>query len=287
MPDGRNLLREPLVYFLLIGAGLFVVYELVQPSPPAEADNRIVVSPGKIEQLATVFAKTWQRPPSREELQGLIDEFVLEEVYYRQARAMGIDRDDTIIRRRLRQKLEFLTDDTAGMVEADDQELQEYLTENADRFRQPTTYTFQQIYFNPDKNRRSDLESSLSAVRAGDQNVGDTSLLPESYQDATRAAVDGTFGTGFSRQLDALETGTWQGPLQSGLGWHLIRVTARKSGTLPDLQSIRSVVEREWMNDRRLEFREQFNQELLKQYDVRIEWPSPSDTNSGSGESQP
>ncbi len=110
-----RVLREPLVHFLLLGGVLFLIFGLTNQTGTTNSDQRIVVSAGRIEQLATVFGKTWQRPPTSKELKGLIDDFVLEEVYYRQAVAMGIDRDDTIIRRRLRQKLEFLTDDVSSL----------------------------------------------------------------------------------------------------------------------------------------------------------------------------
>ncbi len=110
----QKLLREPLLHFLLIGAAIFVVFGLVNDRNSGDADNQVVVSAGRVEQLANIFTKTWQRPATAEELKGLIDDFVLEEIYYRQAVAMGIDRDDTVIRRRLRQKFEFLTNDSGG-----------------------------------------------------------------------------------------------------------------------------------------------------------------------------
>ena len=122
----KNLFREPLLHFLLIGAGLFLVFRLAKQNDADESDQRIVVTAGRIDQLETVFEKTWQRPPTKEELQGLVNDFVLEEAYYRRAVAMGIDRNDTIIRRRLRQKLEFLTD-TASLLEPTDDELATYL----------------------------------------------------------------------------------------------------------------------------------------------------------------
>jgi hypothetical protein len=110
----KRLLKEPLLHFLLIGASLFFVFGLAQDGMPGRTDDQVIVSAGRIEQLNNIFTKTWQRPPSPAELKGMIDDFVLEEIYYRQAVEMGIDRDDTVIRRRLRQKFEFLTDDMAA-----------------------------------------------------------------------------------------------------------------------------------------------------------------------------
>ena len=131
----RRLLKEPLLHFLLIGALLFGLYRLANPASSDGSERRIVVSAGRIDQLAGMFASTSQRPPTPTELKGLIDEYVLEEIYYRKAVAMGLDRDDAIIRQRLRDKLEFLLEDTGAPVEPTDADLRAYLAANAERFR--------------------------------------------------------------------------------------------------------------------------------------------------------
>ena len=277
----KKLLKEPLVHFLLIEAGLFLFYSQVNDTASGP-NQRVVVSAGRIEQLARIFTKTWQRAPTRKELQGLIHEFTLEEAYYRRAVEMGLDRDDTIIRRRMRQKLEFLTDDTAALVEATDEELEKYLTENEDSFRDSATYTFQQAYFNPEKHGddpEAYVAEQLMALRSGETEVADVSLLPTSFNAATRRVVDGAFGADFSRELDRLEVGKWQGPVRSGLGFHLIRIDSRTPGRLPELAEIRPVVEREWSNARRLAVRDEVNASLLAGYDVVIEWPESATDN--------
>jgi len=271
----KKALDEPLVRFLLIGAALFLISGLLD-NAASGPKQRVAVSAGRIEQLAGIFAKTWQRPPTRRELEGLIDEFVLEEVYYRQAIEMGLDRDDTIIRRRLRQKLEFLSDDTASLIEATDEELSQYLAENEESFRESATYTFQQAYFNPERHGddpEAYVAAQLTALRSGKPEVGDVSLMPASFREATRRDIDGAFGAGFSGELDKVEVGQWQGPVRSGLGWHLIRLDARTEGRLPELAEIRPVVEREWSNARRLTVRQEVNAALLEGYDIVIEWP--------------
>jgi len=269
-------LREPLLHFLLIGAALFVAFDLVGDPSRAERDNQIVVSAGRIQQLANIFARTWQRPPTAAELKGLIDDFVLEEIYYRQAVAMGIDRDDTVIRRRLRQKFEFLTDDLAATLEPTEEELAAYLAANPDAFRRDTTYTFAQVYINPDQ-AGVDLETrvaeQLSALKAGSAEPANSSLLPSHFEREPARVVNNTFGTGFSANLDALTPGEWQGPVESGLGVHLVRLESVVEGTLPELAEIRPVVEREWANEKRLETRRMINEQLLKDYVVEIEWP--------------
>jgi len=284
----KKLSREPLLHFLLIGVALFVVYDWVADDErndfaSGETGQQIVVSAGRIEQLANVFAKTWQRPPNKDELQGLIDDFVLEEVYYRQAVAMGIDRDDTIIRRRLRQKMEFLTDDTAALIEPTEEALATYLAEHEDTFRESGTYTFQQVYFDPEKHgddpenhvaeQLTKLRSEEARPESRQIEFGDVSLLPTAFQEASRRAVDGTFGSGFSQELDKLEIGPWLGPVPSGLGFHLIRIDSVTKGRLPELSEIRPIVQREWSNERRLAVREETNKSLLQNYDVVIQWP--------------
>ncbi len=274
----RKLLKEPLLHFLLIGVGLFVVFGIVKPSDDVrESDGKIVISAGRIEQLSSIYAKTWQRPPSKDEMQGLIDDFILEEIYYRQAIKMGIDRDDTIIRRRLRQKVEFLTDDTTSLIQPTDEELAAYIAANADKFRNDSTYTFQQIYINPEKHGddlKGYVDAQLKALQAGEQVNGDPGLIQAGLGAEHGRAVDGIFGRGFAGKLDELEIGKWLGPIQSGLGVHLIKLDARVPGEVPELEDIRPVVEREWSNQKRVEMRKAVNEKLREEYEIVIEWPA-------------
>lgn len=271
----KKLLHEPLLHFLIIGAALFVVFGLVNERTSGDADNQVVVSAGRIEQLENIFTKTWQRPPTANELKGLVDDFVLEEIYYRQAVAMGIDRDDTVIRRRLRQKFEFLTDDLAAAAAPGDEELATYLAANPDAFMRDTTYTFEQVYINPDR-PGVELEAyaaeKLSALTAGKEVEGDSGLLPTFFDATPSRVIDGNFGSGFSESLDLLPLGAWQGPIESGLGLHLVLLQTRVEGTLPDLVDIRPIVEREWAHEKRIETRRIINERLLNDYDVVIEW---------------
>ena len=272
-----KILREPLVHFLLLGVGLFFIFGLTNQPGTTISDQCVVVTVGHIEQLATIFGKTWQRPPTSEELKRLINDFVLEEIYYREAVAMGIDRDDTIIRRRLRRKLEFLTDDVSSFIEPTDEELATYLADNQEKFRGAPTYTFQQVYFNPEKhgdNIEGHVVDQLELLRSGKRQIGDASLLPKTFDQDSRRTIDGTFGTGFSGKLDELTIGKWQGPIRSEFGMHLIRLADRAEGRLPELSAIRSLVRREWSNEKRIANRRKMNDRLLEDYEVIIEWPN-------------
>ena len=272
-----RLLKEPLLHFLLLGGALFVLSGFLDRDGKVRNEgDQIVVSEARIEQLQSIFAKTWQRPPTRRELEGLVDDFVLEEIYYRQALEMGLDRDDTMIRRRLRQKIEFLTDDAASLIEPTDGELATFLEENADRFRRGNTYTFRQLYFSPDRHGDAldeHVAAQLEKLRAGEEVVGASDILSAAFDETPGRLVDRRFGSGFSAQLDDLPLGEWQGPIRSGLGLHLVRVESRTEGTLPGLDEIRGKVEREWAHARRLEARDAINEKLREEYQVTIEWP--------------
>ena len=164
----------------------------------------------------------------------------------------------------------------ADTMEWGTEELQAFLADNVEMFREPGTYSFRQVYFNPEKHGDDPegyVKEQLDLISSDGAEVGDVSLLPESFDNAGRRAVDGTFGTGFAQQLDGLETGSWQGPVRSGLGLHLVRIDNRVPGRLPELAEIHDVVQREWSSAKRSELRDEFNARMLEEYEVVIEWP--------------
>jgi len=279
----KSVFKEPLFHFMLIGVFLFLLNSWEDKGAVDQNREQIVVSSAKIEQLAVIFHKTWQRPPTEAELISLIDDFVLEEVYYRQAVQMGIDRDDTIIRRRLRQKLEFLTDDVSALKTPSAADLYEYLSDHPELFRESAEYSFRQIYFNPDKHTDKPegwYQQELDRTRKAETDVGDPTLIPSAYQNATSRQVAGSFGGEFVKQLNNLEIGKWQGPVRSGLGMHFVLLQKRTEGRLPDLEEIRHIVEREWRNTQRQKTRENMNQQLLDEYELIIEWPERTEQQS-------
>ena len=175
----RAWLREPLLHFLVIGAAIFFLYRVV--SGEEEGPREIVVTEAQIESLAEGFARTWMRPPTAEEIRGLVDDYVREEVYYREAMALGLDRDDTVIRRRLRQKMEFVSDDIAAVKEPTDAELQAYLEANTPAFVDPPTFTFEQLYFSSDRRGEAalaDAQRVLAQLNAGGVHDGHSAGRP-------------------------------------------------------------------------------------------------------------
>jgi hypothetical protein len=280
----RKLLREPLVHFLLIGAVLFLVFGLTRPGG-ANASNRIVVNASEVEQLGAQFTRTWMRPPTDGELAGLVREYVRDEVYYREALAMGLDRDDPIIRRRLRQKLEFILEDLTAEQAPGDAVLEAFLQAHPDRFRMEPRISFQQVYLNPDRHSDpvADARQMLARLNGGasPDSVGDPSMLQYDYEQATTSDIARSFGDKFAQDVSRLQPGGWTGPVYSGLGAHLVRVTGRQDERLPQLDEVRDKVEREWMAQRRQELKDTTYNRLLENYQVVIE-PRPDGANAAS-----
>jgi hypothetical protein len=278
-------LREPLVHFLAIGAGLFLLSGLVG-DPSGLQSGRIVVTPAQVQHLAAGFTRVWQRPPTQGELDGLIEDHIREEVYYREALAMGLDREDTIIRRRLRQKMEFVTDDVAAQAEPTDEQLRAYLKEHPDAFRIERRFTFSQVYLNPGRHGEhlardtAQLLAQLNQAggKADVSALGDSFLLEHTFEAAPASEIAKQFGEKFGAKLGELAPGQWQGPVESGYGVHLVFVSKRTEGRVPALEEVRDAVRREWTNARRLEVNEKFYQELLKRYTVVVERPNATGT---------
>jgi len=285
-----RLLKEPLVQFLIVGVALFATSTLLPDRTPQER-TRIVIPAGQVEHLAARFARTWRRPPTAEELQGLVDDYVREEVAVREGLAMGLDTDDTIIRRRIRQKLDFIASDVSDQVAPTPEELAGYLAAHPDDFRIPPRYTFLQVFFDPSRHAgtamddaRTLLEQLRRTPNVDLQQIGDPTLLDPAYEDLSPQEIAQVFGEEFARALEALEwpspdempaaSGRWTGPIASGSGLHLIRPDRRVPDRVPQLDEIRDTVRREWEYAQRNEVKDRFYEDLLERYDVTVEWPS-------------
>jgi hypothetical protein len=277
----KKLLREPLLHFLLAGIALFLIYDFVRGGAP-DTPRDIVITEARVEALAESFATVWMRPPTPQEIKGLIDDYVAEEIYYREAIAMGLDQDDTVIRRRLRQKMEFISEDAAAGTEPTDAELQAYLAKHAEKFVSPATLTFRQVYFSTEKHgdrARPQAEQLLGELQAGRGPVdlavaGDPTLLPPDMQSASPQAIASTFGSEFAEQIEEVPVGQWSGPLQSGFGLHVVRVDERVAGALPAFDQIRPIVLREYQAEQRSQSSKAFLDGLRAKYDIRIEGPA-------------
>jgi hypothetical protein len=271
-----RIIREPLFHFLILGAVIFAAYSFVTRHK-TDKTGEIVVTQASIENLVTGFTRTWQRPPTEEELQGLVRDYIREEAAYREALALGLDRDDMIVRRRLRQKLEFVSDELATRREPTDAELQSFLQAHRGAFQTEPLYSFRQIYFNPQvhgANLHRDVARVLDHLQHGNSradDAGDPFLLQRIFDDVSPADLKKTFGEQFASAVGVLPVGSWQGPIESGYGTHLVYVEKRTDSRLPALSEVREQVRREWLNAKQQEATDRFYEVLLKQYTVKIE----------------
>ena len=267
----RAVMREPLLHFLLAGAGLFLLFDIVS-EPETPSDEKIIVSSGHIEHLASLFVKTWQRPPTDVELSGLIDSFILEEVLYREATAIGLDQDDTIIRRRLKQKMEFLVDDFSA-ADPSEADLQQFLDDDPERFRVDARISFEHVYL-VDADSKA-IDATLATLQSGmplDPGIAVPSgLLPWRFADATETSIRGQFGESFKNVVFTLDVGQWTGPVESPFGVHLVKVGRIEERRVPSLAEIRSVVERDWLADRRRSAQQALFAQLKAKYSITIE----------------
>jgi PPIC-type PPIASE domain len=275
----KRLLKEPLLHFLLLGAAIFFVYSLISKSGGRPEPGRIVVTERQIDSMAEVFTRAWQRPPSADELAGLVRERVREDVYFREAMALGLEKDDTVIRRRLVQKMEFVLNDVAAQAEPTEAELSAYLQAHSGSFGVERRFTFQQVYLDPDKHgdhlARDTARLLAQLNRAGREAdpaaQGDPFVLEHTFSELPGSEVAKQFGKDFPAKLGSILPGEWQGPVQSGYGVHLVRVIKRTEAGVPSLAEVRDAVRRELGNARRLEMNEKIYQQLLKRYHVTIE----------------
>ncbi len=278
----KNLWREPLVHFLLIGAAIFLFYDLTRDSG-SEAPNRIVVNSGQVEQLAANFKRTWMRPATEGELTALVENHVREEVFYREALAMGLDQNDPLVRRRMRMKLEFILEDLSTQ-DVTDEELTAFLQKHPDKFRSEAQVSFQQVFLNPDKRKdlANDAKKLLASLNGGvaPETVGDPTLVPADYSLATQSEIARSFGDRFAQDAIKLEPGDWMGPVYSAYGGHLLKVSERIDAHQPDLADIRSLVEREYRVQQRKEQKDLAYHQLREGYEVTIE---SVNTGRGSG----
>jgi len=195
---------------------------------------------------------------------------------------MGLDQDDTVIRRRLRQKMEFISEDAAAAAEPTDAQLQEFLAKHPEKFLEPAQLSFRQVYFSTEKRgeqARVQAEQLLTELQAGRgpadlATAGDPTLLPPDLQSASPQLIANTFGSDFAAQVEEAPVGQWSGPLQSGFGLHLVRVDERVAGVLPAFDQIRPIVLREYQAEQRTQSNKEFLDSLRAKYDIRIEGPA-------------
>ena len=285
------LLREPLLHFLVLGAALFGLFGMLGKKD-AEAPTKVVVSASRVATLADRFVRTWRRPPTEQELQGLVEDYIRDEIFYREGRAAGLDRDDFVIRRRVRQKMEFLAEDMAT-AEPSDEQLAAYLASNPGQFRTDDRLTFHHVFLSATRRGNNALEDDAKQIAAllvrtnaaDAAAIGDPFLLGEEFREMPRSDIARTFGEEFAEQLSAVAPGRWQGPIRSSFGAHFVFIEARAEGSVPPLAGIREAVQREWSNARRIGAEEKLYRTLRDRYEVVVQMPPKAASEAAPSES--
>ena len=276
----KRAVREPLVHFLAIGAALFVLNGFINGPDEGPTGETITISEGRVNQIAESFILLSGRLPTREEVESLVDDFVSEEVGYREAVAMGLDADDTIVRRRMRQKLEFLIEDAAASDQPAQADMQAWLDKHPEQYHLPERRAFRQVLFSADKRGAGaarDAEAALASLRANADpaKLGDTSMLPAAAPLTTQEGVTGLFGPDFSAALFAHEGEGWFGPIASPYGQHVVNILDVEKGRAVALSDVADRVSADIVESRRNDARDAFHARMRDRYHIRIEWPDP------------
>lgn len=265
----NKFLREPLLHFLLLGALIFGFYQLV---PPSNVSTTLVVSKQRIANLSNAFQATWYRQPTEEELNNLIDRYILEELYYREALLLGLDQDDAVIRRRLQQKVEFINKDLSSIIDVSDADLKQYFSDNIEKYRGEPTYSFTQIYIDPTKHQQPhQLAQQWLANIDTTKPDGDSTMLPTVVKAKSQRVINNTFGDDLAVYVANAETNHWLGPVTSSFGLHLINITDIQKAPEPSLDQVIDKVRRDWTFEQEDKLKAKMDENLLHKYNITVE----------------
>ncbi|HEY6241357.1 MAG TPA: peptidylprolyl isomerase [Burkholderiales bacterium] len=281
----KRLLREPLLHFLLLGVTLFTVNHYLELGRGGPAPSRqIQLTLDDLRQLDLLFQSQWRRPPTPEELARLVESKIQEEVLYREGLAMGLDRDDTIVKRRMAQKMRFLAEDVAGASPPTTAELKAWYEKHPDTFAQPARLSFRHVYFSPDRRGgRAHADAVQALTRLGGQpedskvaaSLADPFMLQDYYADRTPEQLAKEFGPAFAQAVSGLAPGSWQGPVESGYGWHLVFVHSVIPGRVPAFEEIEPDVKTAWLTDQKQQGWQKSYDAMRAKYTVFL--PAPPD----------
>ncbi len=281
----KRLLYEPLFHFLLIGAALFGLYGLMSSGQHAAASSKeIRLSLSEITQLTQLFQSQWRRLPTPQELQRLVENKVQQEVLYREALAMGLDKDDEIVKRRMAQKMQFLAEDAAAAREPATAELKAWFETNSAKFAQPPRVSFRHLYFSPDRRgaqARDDAQKALAKLigqpvnTAVANSLADPFMFQEYYRDRAPDFLGKEMGPQFALAVTRLAPGSWQGPIESGFGWHLVFVDTVIPGRVPAFEEVEADVRAAWLGEQKAQAWEKSYKTMRASYTVLL--PGPPD----------
>ena len=294
-PTLKRLVREPLLHFLALGLVLFVAYAYIQRGRfGVESSRQIALSLDDLRTIEIYFESQWHRQPTPAEFQAMVEDKVREEVLYREALAMGLDKDDTIVKRRMAQKMQFLAEDVAAAHEPSTAELKAWFDKNKEKFALTSRYSFRHLYFSPDKrgqNAQADAAKALPKVTGQPEDsalalsLGDRFMFQDYYGDRTPEAIAKEFGPQFAVALEKLKPGSWQGPIESGYGWHLVYVDTVIPGRIPAFEEMEPDVKTAWLANQKQQAWQKAYADMRAKYTLLL--PNPGDQPAANAPPKP
>lgn len=271
-------LREPLLHFVVAGFALFAIYGRLHGPSENKESRRIEITADDVRRIEISWLARWQRPPTAEEMRGLIEEQVNEEILYREALALGLEKDDTIIKRRLAQKMDFLAEDVAALREPAPGEVEAWFAKNRERFAPPPLATFRHLFFASDKRGASaeaDARKELATLADKDAESGDAFMFKSAYAEQTPEQVVRVFGSKFAASLFQEKSGAWCGPIESGYGWHLVWIEALTPSEPPAFETVAEQAKVDWLSEQRTEVKRAAFEALKARYEIVVAQPAP------------
>ena len=263
-----KVIKEPLFQFLLIGAGLFLVYTLLNSKQDGDT---IVIDSNIINELSAKYKMQWKREPDLQELKELVGTYLEQEVLYREALSMNLDQNDEMIKRRLAQKMEFLSEDLSASLQPDKEMIHRYYANHKNKYLKPAVFTFRQVYFNSDHRTDAYNDARLALQESHPEKSGDYLSIPVEYMNANAAKLDADFGQGFSMILDSLPVGKWTGPVKSGLGFHLVLIESKKPVGYYTFEEVAEKVAVDYSFEASTNLRKELIATMLKKYTINID----------------
>lgn len=286
----KRCLREPLLHFLIAGFGLFVLYGGLHIATVNEDPQRIEITADDIRRIEISWLARWQRPPTDQQLQGMIDEYVEEEILYREALKLGLDKDDTIIRRRLAQKMDFLAEDVAALREPAPGVLEAWYNQHQDQYAPPPLATFHHLFFASDKRgsqAQTQAQAALASLSDKNSGEGDAFMFKNAYAEQSQDQVARVFGSTFALALFKQTPGSWVGPVESGFGWHLVWIDALSKPAAPPFETVAQQVKSDWLSQQRTESKRTNFDALKARYEVVVMMPTAASGIAATQTEQP
>jgi len=287
----KRLLREPLLHFLALGAALFIGYSFLKPSIEVESPHQIALTLDELGQLEMLFESQWHRPPTPDEFFAMVETKIKQEILYREALAMGLDKNDEIVRRRMAQKMQFLAEDMGAAHEPATEEPRSWYEENSDKFALPSRVSFRHLYFSPDRRGAQAYDDALGALAelAGQpedskltESLGDRFMYQDYYADKTSISLAKDFGPQFAVAVSKLTPDSWQGPIESGFGWHLAYVDSLIPGRVPAFEEVAQDVKTAWLGAQKEAAWKKSYQDMRAKYTLLLPVPTDNATVSST-----